>query len=227
MQQELAGQAQQLANIRSRASSVATTPIAPSTLRSMSRASNVSSIASSTQGAGARPGPDPQQQGQALQRQQTLSGSGTDQQQQHLTQQQQQIMQQQQQLMQQQQIMQQQQQQSPAYHSSRSARALSAISDSTALSGGSGGDLGSPLHGMLEAILCDTLEQRREARVLKRTMSGWRQYVQGTSCGCGTRLAPDVGVLGLIVQPMCTGVYSLSAWHWLGQDAHCVVTLRC
>jgi hypothetical protein len=80
---------------------------------------------------------------------------------------------------------QQQQQHSQAYHSSRAPRAHSTRSDSTALSGGSdGGGMGSPLHGMLEAILCDTLEQRCEARVLRRTMSGWRHYVRGTLNSC-------------------------------------------
>jgi hypothetical protein len=140
MQQELAAQQQQLCRMRSRASSVATTPVGASLLRSMSRASDFSTIDSSMTGA-ATPR-DIQQQQQAPQQQQqqavaqqphqqhTTAGAG---QKPH------------------------QEQQQPA--------------DSTSEDGS--------FDSIVDSVLGDALQQRKEARMQKQVLQGWRQYSAG------------------------------------------------
>lgn len=198
MQQELAAQVQQLTRIRSRASSVATTPAAPgSTMRSMSRNSCVSSIASSM--AGAR---TPRQQTQ----QQLLQEGATLQQQQ---QQQQQSRPQSRQEVQavtggpdgSHQQQQEQQGQQPGSSSIQAEASCSSAGDGV-------------FDGMLDAVLCDTLQQRREARLQKQALQGWKQYVAGrAAAGCVytamanqpstlNRFCPSSQPLLLLVHPL-------------------------
>ena len=168
MQQELAAQQQQLARIRSRTSSVATTPAAPSMLRSVSRASDFGSIASSTAASAARTVLDAQhrQSSQHQQRQSVQSASGAQQPQQPLSQAQ---------------ALQQQQPPLLPCHARGSSLHIEPSSVSTVSAANVREEASTPLH-VLDAILCDALKQRARSRMMKQALQGWRQHTAGESC---------------------------------------------
>jgi hypothetical protein len=138
MQQELAAQQQQLSHMRSRASSVATTPVGASMLRSMSRVSDFSTIASSMTGA-ATPRDIQQQQQQQVFQQQVAQQP----QQQHIS--------------------------AGAGHKPHQEQQQHVDSRSD----------GDSVDSIVDSLLGDALQQRKEARMQKQVLQGWRHYSAG------------------------------------------------
>jgi len=191
MQQELTGQQQQLQQIRSRASSVATTPRGPSMLRSVSRASGHSSIASSAAMLRIAAEQCPQQD--QNQQQQQHNGAQLQpppqQQQQHHHQVSLAVQQQQQQQEVRPAAPDVQPNHSPGLHGSVGY----AVSASPCSPHEADRDhhhparrqTSSPLQDMLDSIMADRLQERRAGSTMRTALRGWRQYTAGEwSLGC-------------------------------------------